>query len=268
MSNLLIWHGGRTIGPYTADETRSYLASGHLDTEARAWTEGFIDWVALPEALSALQGRAAGAPAEFTDVAKRVLVPDGVRGFSWGAMCLTPFWSIGNRVWIGLLSLIPGLGQLVMVWLGFHGRELAWRRQSWPSVAAFQQKQRRWSIAGLSSMTLMILLGVVLLSGRGTGPVAPAPAGREAAPRVAEPPAAARGVSRQAFEARLSGRTPGEVQDLLGRPAYVREQKNVLIYIYRDVTLRPGSQDTDDAAMIGFVAGRAKIFEYMQEKKQ
>ena len=34
-------------------------------------------------------------------------IPQGVKGWSWGAFLLTPFWAIGNRTWIGVLAFIP-----------------------------------------------------------------------------------------------------------------------------------------------------------------
>ena len=34
-------------------------------------------------------------------------IPDGVKGWSWGAFLLNWIWAIGNSTWIGLLCLIP-----------------------------------------------------------------------------------------------------------------------------------------------------------------
>jgi len=72
-------------------------------------------------------------------------IPDGIRGWSWGA-CLFPWiWAVGNNTWIGLLALIPYVNVPVMIWLGFKGREMAWRNRRWDSVDHFNRVQRAWS---------------------------------------------------------------------------------------------------------------------------
>lgn len=279
MANLLIWHAGRTVGPYTADEARSYLANGHITPDTPAWTEGLIDWSTVSSVLSTLTGRAASnAEPEFTRVADRILLPDGVEGFCWGALLAAPVWCLGNRVWIGLLTFIPGLGQLVQLWLGFNGRELAWRKGGWRSVADFSRVQRRWTQGALLAWALLVLGLAALMVAQGGRIVRP----REA---VAEPPAARPGTgsqapparaeglalpaSRQAFESHLRDRTPAEVRAAIGAPAYEREDaaKGVRLYVYRRVTLQPGLQSTDDVAVVAFVGGRARAFQFMQEKK-
>lgn len=93
--------------------------------------------------------------------AKTEPIPSGIQGWSWGAFLLSFFWAIRFRVWWGLLSLIPGLGLGVLIWLGIKGREMAWRKGQWDSVDAFSRVQRRWSMAGIA----LTLLGSVLLVG-------------------------------------------------------------------------------------------------------
>lgn len=279
MANLLIWHAGRTVGPYTADETRSYLANGHIAPDTPAWTEGLIDWSTVSSVLSTLAGRATPtAEPEFTRVADRVLLPDGVAGFCWGALLAAPVWCLGNRVWIGLLTFIPGLGQLVQLWLGFNGRELAWRKGGWASVADFSRVQRRWTQGALVAWALLVLgLTAVMMAQGGRlvpnrGVAAQGPAARPA-PEGQAPPARSPGLAlpatRQAFERQLQDRTPAEVRSVLGAPAYEREDpaKDVRIYVYRRVTLQPGSTSTDDVAVVAFVGGRARGFQFMQEKR-
>lgn len=72
-------------------------------------------------------------------------IPDGVKGWSWGAFLLNWIWAIGNRTWWGLLALIPYVGFVVAIWLGFQGREMAWRNRSWDSVEHFNRVQKKWS---------------------------------------------------------------------------------------------------------------------------
>ena len=307
MANLLIRNGLRTAGPYSPEETRAFLDGGTLGADTLAWTEGLTDWAPLAQVLALLGERpASAAPPEFTGLERRAAVPDGVRGFSWGGFVLGPFWSVGNRVWIGLLALVPGLGQLVSVWLGFHGRELAWRRGRWASVAAFQATQRKWSVAAAVALPI-IVAGVVALAlavraqagadagqaGARTDGAAPAtqpepersaqparPVVRENG-RTQEPlretptPAPARGAepldapaTRQAFERALRHRSPEEAIGLAGRPASVQREQGVLVHVYRELTLNPQTGEPDAAAVVLFMDGRATVFRYIQETER
>lgn len=72
-------------------------------------------------------------------------IPDGVRGWSWGAFLLTWIWAIGNNTWIGLLALIPYVNIPVGIWLGIKGREMAWRNGRWDNLEHFLRVQRAWS---------------------------------------------------------------------------------------------------------------------------
>ncbi|MEW6022880.1 MAG: zinc ribbon domain-containing protein [Pseudomonadota bacterium] len=76
-------------------------------------------------------------------------MPDGVKGWSWGAFLLNWIWAIGNRTWIGLLAIIPYVGFLVAIWLGFKGREMAWRTGGWQNLEHFNRVQRNWSRWGV-----------------------------------------------------------------------------------------------------------------------
>lgn len=88
-------------------------------------------------------------------------IPDGIKGWSWGAFFLNWIWAIGNRTYIGLLALIPYAGFIVAIWLGFKGREMAWKNKHWDSVEHFNRVQRRWSIWG-AALGLLPLLGILV----------------------------------------------------------------------------------------------------------
>ena len=88
-------------------------------------------------------------------------VPRGVRGWSWGAFLLNWFWGPFNGTWIALLCLVPGIGFVMAVILGFKGREWAWKNRRWDSVDHFNRVQRRWSIGGLVVWLLPILFVAV-----------------------------------------------------------------------------------------------------------
>lgn len=88
-------------------------------------------------------------------------IPEGVKGWSWGAFLLNWIWAIGNRTWIGLLALIPYVGFLVAIWLGFKGREMAWKNQQWRDLEHFNQVQKKWSKWAVGITLGVFLLGIV-----------------------------------------------------------------------------------------------------------
>jgi hypothetical protein len=268
LANLLIWHQGKTIGPYTPQETDSYIASGHVSDQAPAWTEGLLDWSTVAEVLSTLRMRSiSSTPPAFTDIATRVLIPDGVRKFSWAAFAAAPVWAISNQVWVGLLTFIPGVGQLLQLWFGFHGRELAWRKGRWANVAEFNQVQKKRATTSLLIWIPIVLCfaGWLIASGKlKARPPGQPQQTQETKKKLSLP------MSRQEFERVFKGHTMGEIRTVLGAPAYDQTDKNsgVTVYGYKGVTLQPGSQNTDDGTLLIFSGGQLKEFKYVQEKKQ
>lgn len=93
---------------------------------------------------------------------KNAAIPDGVRGWSWGALLLNWIWAIGNRTWIGLLCLVPYLGFVMAIVLGFKGREWAWRSKRWESVDHFNKVQKRWSFWGVLLVVVVIAAAIVI----------------------------------------------------------------------------------------------------------
>jgi hypothetical protein len=96
-------------------------------------------------------------------------IPDGVRGWSWGAFLFNWIWAIGNRTWIGLLALVPYVGFGVAIWLGFQGREMAWKNGRWDSLDHFNRVQKAWSqwALGLFCVGLTIILTTAIFGGGG-----------------------------------------------------------------------------------------------------
>lgn len=92
---------------------------------------------------------------------KDAVIPDGVKGWSWGAFFLNWIWAIRNRTWIGLLCLIPYLGFVMSFFLGAKGREWAWRNKRWNSVAHFNEVQKKWSFWGVVLVVGIAGLGIV-----------------------------------------------------------------------------------------------------------
>ncbi len=279
MSNIMISRGGQTYGPYTPAEVQAYLASGELSVDDHAWSEGLPDWVRLATVLECVGSRPGEAAAPvFTDIAPAL--PDGVAGFSWGGLLFSPVWSIGNRVWPGLLTLIPGLGILVSFWLGFKGRELAWRKGGWQSVAHFERVQRRWTVVGVIGFVVVVVVTALAVAQRQpmpqqAAPVAQAepaqPQARPEAPPAAQPAPAQparqlqRPIARDQLEAMLRGMPAQAVEAVLGQPYYQKSEQGLLAYAYLDLTRNPASGGIDKIAVIFFRGGTVAGFHY-QEK--
>ncbi len=91
---------------------------------------------------------------------KSIDIPEGIKGWSWGAFFLNWIWAIGNSTWIGLLALIPYIGLIIAIILGFKGREWAWRNKHWDSQEHFQEVQKRWSFWGVLLLVGIFVLGI------------------------------------------------------------------------------------------------------------
>lgn len=88
-------------------------------------------------------------------------IPDGVKGWSWGAFLLNWIWAIGNRTWIGLLAMIPYVGFIMAIILGFKGREWAWKNKQWESVEQFNRVQKKWSFWGVALTVGVLAIGIL-----------------------------------------------------------------------------------------------------------
>ena len=77
------------------------------------------------------------------------LVPHEIQKWNWGAFLLSPYWSITNQVWIGLISFIPLINIPMLFILGDKGNVWAWKSRPWRSLADFKAHQRRWAVAGI-----------------------------------------------------------------------------------------------------------------------
>lgn len=131
-------------------------------------------------------------------------IPEQIRGWSWGAFIFTWLWGLFNRTWIALATLIPVIGIVVWILCGLKGNEWAWRNKRWDDVEHFKRVQRKWALAGLVMVLLVVasgaaavLLGISLSSlvdeaevsaQSKAAPVTPSPAPAAKAP----PPAAAK----------------------------------------------------------------------------
>ncbi len=92
---------------------------------------------------------------------KGIVIPDGVKGWSWGAFLFNWIWAIGNKTWIGLLALVPYLGFIFAIVLGIKGREWAWQNKQWDSIEHFQRVQKKWSFWGV--ILFCFLVGIAII---------------------------------------------------------------------------------------------------------
>jgi hypothetical protein len=76
-------------------------------------------------------------------------VPLEITGWSWGGFGLGWIWGVFNNVWLSLFQFVGPLALPIAIYLGFKGRELAWKHKTWPSVEAFQATQKKWDFWGL-----------------------------------------------------------------------------------------------------------------------
>jgi len=91
------------------------------------------------------------------------IIPDEIKGWSWGGFLLTWIWAIGNRSWIGLLALLPYVGFVVAIVIGIKGREWAWKNKRWDSIEHFKRVQKIWAICGFA-LILVVIVSVVGLA--------------------------------------------------------------------------------------------------------
>jgi len=80
---------------------------------------------------------------------KKAVIPDTIKRWNWGAFLLSWIWGVGNKTYISLLSLIPGVNIIMMFVLGIKGSGWAWQNREWNSIEQFQRVQRRWTLWGI-----------------------------------------------------------------------------------------------------------------------
>ncbi len=108
---------------------------------------------------------------ELDNMKNKKEVPEGIKGWSWGAFGLNWIWGIGNNTYIALLALIPIVGLVMIFILGAKGNEWAWQNRNWESIEDFKNTQRKWRNAWLimlAAILSLVLIGVVLAASSGS----------------------------------------------------------------------------------------------------
>ena len=90
---------------------------------------------------------------------KASIVPLGIKGWNWGAFFLNFIWAIGNKTWLGLLTLVPVVCYVMPIVLGFKGNEWAWKNKRWKNIDHFKRVQKKWSRWGVSLFIVAVITG-------------------------------------------------------------------------------------------------------------
>lgn len=89
------------------------------------------------------------------------VLPNELKGWSWGAFALHWIWGIGNQVWISFVVFV--LGFIWAIVLGIKGREWAWQSKKWDSIEHFKRTQGTWDKWGKILFIIPIAIGILYL---------------------------------------------------------------------------------------------------------
>lgn len=102
-----------------------------------------------------------GSPVSSEGRVKTMPIPDGVRGWSWGAFIFSWIWGPFNGTPIALLALVPLVGFAMSIALGIKGREWAWKNKNWDNLDHFNRVQRVWSVCGVVFLITLFVIGIL-----------------------------------------------------------------------------------------------------------
>jgi len=92
---------------------------------------------------------------------KDSVVPEEIKGWSWGAFLLNWIWGIGNSTYIAFLMFVPFVNLVMIFVLGAKGNEWAWRNRTWRDVEHFKATQRKWRNVGLALIFIVMPLIII-----------------------------------------------------------------------------------------------------------
>lgn len=85
--------------------------------------------------------------------------------WNWGAMFLSPLWSLWYGVWQGLFIIVPFVNFILPFYLGFKGTRLAWeKKKNKINIDDFLKSQKRWQFAGIITFCVSVLMVVALFA--------------------------------------------------------------------------------------------------------
>jgi len=149
--------GGKIYCTPCADKLFSKENTGQSSREPVATAA--IDSQAKPETKAPSKTSSAQSTDNTSGQGSAAIVPDEIKGWSWGAFFLNWIWGIGNRVWIAFIVLV--LGIIWAIVLGIKGNEWAWRNKKWDSIEHFKKTQRAWKRWGIALFIIAIIISVI-----------------------------------------------------------------------------------------------------------
>jgi hypothetical protein len=89
-----------------------------------------------------------------------------LRKWNWAAFLLAPLWTFAHKLerW-ALLTLIPGVNIIAMIYLGYSGNRLAFAKNQIKSIEEFLIVQRLWHarLLGIIAISICIMVLAVFL---------------------------------------------------------------------------------------------------------
>lgn len=99
------------------------------------------------------------------------IFPDCINKFNWGAFVLLPFWGLGNgKPYLFFLylpsiilhenvisTIISIIFLFISIYYGINGNKKSWTGKNWISIEVFDRVQRRWNIAGILVLIIVIV---------------------------------------------------------------------------------------------------------------
>ena len=95
-------------------------------------------------------------------------VPEIVGKWSWGGFVFGPIWGFCNKL-VGrsflmlLLAFVPCGILIADIIFGISGNKDSWFTGKWESPERFLQAQKRWTIAGITWLSLQVLALVIVI---------------------------------------------------------------------------------------------------------
>lgn len=82
-----------------------------------------------------------------------------LRGPALGALLWTQGWAIGARTYLWfLLSLVPVIGIVSLIFLTLFGRRISWESGGWASWEEYKSRMRMMDIIGLVWIGILIVI--------------------------------------------------------------------------------------------------------------
>lgn len=95
------------------------------------------------------------------------------KNFNYGACLLTWIWGVFNKTYITLIfipiCLLPSIVAIIIsgilsIYFGIKGNTWAWQNKHWESIEHFHSVQKKWAIAGLIPIFIILIVGTIMIA--------------------------------------------------------------------------------------------------------